>query len=258
MIELKSINAGYKSKTVLHNVSVSFSKASLTCIIGENGSGKSTLLKTIAGILPAKSGDIIIDGQNASNLSRKDVAKKISYLSQFNRTSDMTVAQTVLHGRFAHLNYPRVYSAEDKKIASDCMEQLGISELANIPLSELSGGMQQNTYIAMALAGRSDYILLDEPTSYLDVSNKFRLMHTLKALCSQGKGIVAVMHDLTLALQFADNIVVVHSNGSLTKLSTEQLFTSDIIPNTFGVKIGRHTIENEHIYYLYQTKNKHL
>jgi iron complex transport system ATP-binding protein len=170
----------------------------------------------------------------------------------------MTVAQTVLHGRFAHLNYPRVYSAEDKKIASDCMEQLGISELANIPLSELSGGMQQNTYIAMALAGRSDYILLDEPTSYLDVSNKFRLMHTLKALCSQGKGIVAVMHDLTLALQFADNIVVVHSNGSLTKLSTEQLFTSDIIPNTFGVKIGRHTIENEHIYYLYQTKNKHL
>ena len=138
------------------------------------------------------------------------------------------------------------------------MEQMGISELADTPLSELSGGMQQNTYIAMALAGRSDYILLDEPTSYLDVANKFRLMHILKALCSQGKGVVAVMHDLTLALQFADDIVVVHIGGSITKLSAKQLLDSDIIANTFGVNVGCHTVGNAHAYYLYQTKSEHL
>ena len=256
MIELKNITAGYKSKIVLNDVSVSFSKSALTCIIGKNGSGKSTLLKTIAGILPAKTGDIIIDGKNTADLSRKDIAKKISYLSQFNRESDMTVDQTVLHGRFAHLSYPHVYSTEDKNIAAKCMEQMGISQFANTPMAELSGGMRQNTYIAMALAGCSDYILLDEPTSYLDVANKFRLMNTLTALCSQGKGVVAVMHDLTLALQFADEIVICN-DADLTKLKADKLWDSDIITDTFGVNVGHHNIEDQCAYYLYQ-KSKHL
>ena len=170
----------------------------------------------------------------------------------------MTVAQTVLHGRFAHLNYPRIYSSRDRAIADDCIQRMGLSHLADTPISELSGGIQQNVYIAMALAGCSDYILLDEPTTYLDVANKFQLMNTLKELSQAGKGVVAVLHDLTLAMQFADEIIVIDDGHLVAKDAPEKLFHSDIITRIFGVTVGRSLTENGYVYYLDNTKNKHL
>ncbi len=258
MIELRNISAGYRNKIVLNNISVTFPKGKLICVIGENGSGKSTLLKTATGILPSKAGEIIIDGQKSTEMSRQSIAQKISYLAQFNRSFDMTVHQLVLHGRFAHLHYPRIYSSEDRAIAASCMERMGVSHLASTPMHELSGGMQQNAYIAMALAGCSDYILLDEPTTYLDVANKFQLMNTLQELSSEGKGVVAVLHDLTLAMQFADEIVVISNGQLLAKQSPENMINSNIINRTFGISIGRNKTENGYVYYLDRTKNKHL
>lgn len=234
MIELRSICAGYEKKTVLENVSAAFEKGSLTGIIGQNGCGKSTLLKAALGILPS-GGEITVDGRSLGDMSRKEIARKLAYLSQGKTTPDMTVEQLVLHGRFPHLSYPRQYTRQDCKIAAAAMEQMGVADLAAAPLHTLSGGMRQNAYIAMALAQDTDYILLDEPTTYLDVSHQLQLMQTLRQLAAGGKGIVAVMHDLPLAFSYCDKILLLHGGQIAAGGTPRELFRQSCIENVFGV-----------------------
>ena len=202
MLELNRISAGYGKQTVLNDVSAFFEKGKLTSIIGVNGCGKSTLLKAILGILSLSSGEIFIDGENLLTISRNEIAKKIAYLSQGKNIPDMTVEQMVLHGRFPYLSYPRRYSSHDREVAIKAMEIVGVAEFAHKPLYSLSGGMRQNAYIAMALAQDTDYILLDEPTTYLDIAHQLELMRILRKLADSGKGIVTVMHNLTIAFDF--------------------------------------------------------
>lgn len=250
MLELKNISAGYGSKTVLKDVTAFFEKGKLTSIIGVNGCGKSTLLKAILGILPLSDGEIVIDGSNASEVRRNDIAKKIAYLAQGKNVPDMTVEQMVLHGRFPYLSYPRRYREVDRKIAREAMETLGIAHLGDKPLCELSGGMRQTAYIAMALAQDTDYILLDEPTTHLDIAHQLDLMRILRGLADAGKGIIAVMHDLPLALDFSDELAVLH-NGNLAKKATPtDICDLPIIEEIFGIRIER--MENSQFYYQFQ------
>lgn len=232
MIELRSVSAGYGNHTVLEAVSATFEKGKLTGIIGINGCGKSTLLKVMLGILPCK-GDISVDGRSLKDMSRKEIAQKIAYLSQGKSTPDMTVEQLALHGRFPHLRYPRQYSRQDREIAFSAMEQLGLAELAQRSLFSLSGGMRQNAYIAMALAQDTDYILLDEPTTYLDISHQLGLMQTLRKLADGGKGIVTVMHDLPLAFTFCHRILLL-GNGQIIAGGTPREVCGDV-ENIFGI-----------------------
>ena len=248
MIELKNITAGYDGKTVLSGVSLSIPKGKLISVIGSNGSGKSTLLKTVVGIITAQAGEIVIDGRASAELSRQDTAKKIAYLAQGKSVSDMTVEQMVLHGRFPHLPYPRRYSGRDREIADNAMERLGISGLSEKPLSALSGGMRQNACIAMALAQDADYILLDEPTSYLDITHQLMLMKTLRSLADSGKGIAAVMHDLPLAFGFSDSIAVLHKGSAAACDSPENICESDIIGEIFGVGLKYNRQEKYYCY----------
>lgn len=237
MLELNRISAGYGKQTVLNDVSAFFEKGKLTSIIGVNGCGKSTLLKAILGILPLSGGEITVDGENLLTMSRNEIAKKIAYLSQGKNTPDMTVMQMVLHGRFPYLSYPRKYTSLDREIAYSAMEQVGIADFAEKPLFMLSGGMRQNAYIAMALAQDTDYILLDEPTTYLDIAHQLELMRLLKQLSDNGKGIVTVMHDLPLAFDFSDTLTVM-SNGKIIAYGTpSEICESHIVEDIFGVKI---------------------
>ena len=247
MLELKNISAGYGNKTVLDSVTATFEKGKLTSIIGSNGCGKSTLLKAILGILPISVGEIAIDGNSISRMKRNDIAQKIAYLAQGKNTPDMTVEQMVLHGRFPYLSYPRRYKESDRKIALEAMETVGIAHVAHEPLHELSGGMRQNAYIAMALAQDTDYILLDEPTTYLDIANQLELMKLLKKLTDSGKGIITVMHDLPLAFDFSDEIAVVN-NGSITiKATPSDMCDLPIIKEIFGIQIE--CLDNDQFYY---------
>ena len=196
MLEIKNVTAGYGKHTVLNDVSVAFEKGKLTSIIGVNGCGKSTLLKALLGILPLSSGEIVIDGKELCSMSRIEIARSVAYLAQGKNTPDMTVEQMVLHGRFPYLSYPRRYREADREIARKAMDAVGILHLADKSLYELSGGMRQTAYIAMAIAQDTDYILLDEPTTYLDIAHQLELMKLLRGLANSGKGIVTVMHDL--------------------------------------------------------------
>lgn len=239
MIELNHISAGYGRHTVLNDVSVVFEKGKLTSIIGVNGCGKSTLLKAILGMIQPGSGKIVVDGCELENMTRNEIAKKIAYLAQGKNTPDMTVEQMVLHGRFPHLNYPRRYTKQDREIAFAAMKQVGIAEHAQEPLYALSGGMRQNAYIAMALAQSTDYILLDEPTTYLDIVHQLELMKTLQDLAAGGKGIVAVMHDLPMAFTFSDRIVLLNGGTVIGDDPPEQLCKRNTIQQLFGVIIEK-------------------
>lgn len=237
MLELRNMSAGYNQKQILTDISLAFSKSKFTSVIGPNGSGKSTMLKATMGIIPALSGAVYIDGQSINTLSRRQLAKKIAYLSQGKNVPDMTVGQLVLHGRFPHLAYPRHYTENDKNIVLSALERLGIKELANRPLASLSGGMRQNAYIAMALAQDSDYILLDEPTAYLDISHQLELMKTLRKLSADGKGIVAVLHDLPLAFAFSDSIVLLNGGKVVAQGCPKDIYNTPIIREVFGIEL---------------------
>ena len=237
MIELNHITAGYGSQEVLSDLCATFEKGQLTGIIGINGCGKSTLLKTILHILPPTCGNVTIDGAEIRKMQRKEIARKAAYLPQEKSIPDMTVEQMVLHGRFPYLEYPRRYTREDRQIVQSAMEQAGIGTFAHKPLPALSGGMRQNAYIAMALAQCTDYILLDEPTTFLDISHQLALMNTLRALADSGKGILAVMHDLPLAFTFCDRIVCLDKGRILCSGTPESLCRQGITKEIFGVAV---------------------
>ncbi len=237
MVELHHINAGYGKTPVLRDLSLTFPEKKITTILGTNGCGKSTLLKTVVRLLPLLSGKIIVDGQPIGTYRPDELAKKVAYLPQTTAAPDMTVGQLVLHGRFAYLSYPRVYRDEDRRVAEEAMRTLGISDLADRPLQELSGGTRQKAFLAMALAQGSPTILLDEPTTYLDVAHQLRLAETFRFLAADGHSIVLVLHDLSLALKISDTLAVLHNGRLLAYGTPEEILECGAIETAYNVKI---------------------
>lgn len=248
MIELKNVSAGYGKTNIINSISLGIPKGKLISVIGPNGSGKSTLLKAVTRIITPTSGEILIEKIPTAVMSRQETAKKIAYLAQGKSVSDMTVFQIVLHGRFPHLHYPRRYTAKDCEIAEEALKKLGIASLADRTLSSLSGGMRQNAYIAMALAQDTDYILLDEPTTYLDISHQIGVIKILRSLADCGKGIAAVMHDLPLAFTFSDGIVVIKDGKIVACDTPEQICKDGVIKDIFGIELGFCAAENYYHY----------
>ncbi len=228
MVELKHLTAGYGEKTVLHDISIPFPPGTVTAILGPNGCGKSTLLKAAVGLLPICSGEIRTEGHHA---------RRIAYLPQSRRLPEMTAGRLVLHGRSPWLSWPRRYRAEDEAIARAAMERLGVAEFADIPLAELSGGTRQKCYLAMALAQGAETLLLDEPTAYLDIGHQLKLLGLCRELAAEGKAVAVVLHDLPLAMGYADRVAVLEA-GSLLALDTpDAIFSSGILDRVFGVRV---------------------
>lgn len=238
MLELKQLSSGYPGNNVLQDISLTFSEGSVTVVAGPNGCGKSTLLKAIAGILPA-SGEILLDGKDVKNISGRKRAQQIAFLPQSRQVPEITVGRLVLHGRFPYLTYPRQYRKEDFAAADAAMKALGLSELAERSLSSLSGGQRQKAYLAMALAQDTDVVLLDEPTTFLDIAHQLQLMALAKELAQQGKTVILVLHDLTLAMEHADSLVVMNRGTVVLHGSAEDVFLSGSLKRVFGIEVGR-------------------
>lgn len=248
MLELKNISSGYGKREVLSDISVNFEAGKLISVIGPNGSGKSTLLKTVLGFIKPFSGDILLDRVSVLQEKRGKIAKKIAYLPQGKNLPCMTVEQLVLHGRFPHLSYPRRYSQKDYLIANEAIKQMGLCGFEKMPLASLSGGMRQKVYIAMCIAQDTDYILLDEPATYLDIAHSLELMKLLKELGESGKCVIAVMHDLTLALNFSDELLLLNEGKKVAACSAEQLVKTEYIKQIFGVGISYLPEQNGYFY----------
>ena len=249
MIELQHLSAGYPGCPVLQDISLTLPTGKITVIAGPNGCGKSTLLKAITGILPHSQGRILVDGEEISQYSSQKLAQKVAFLPQSKQVPDITALRMVLHGRFPYLSYPRRYRPQDFAIAREAMDRMGILEYQDRLMPQLSGGTQQKVYIAMALAQDTPTILMDEPTTYLDAARQLQLMEQARALAQDGKAVVMVLHDLTMALEAADQLAIV-SNGRLIQVGdSEQVFSSGCLDDVFGIRVGRFAAEDGWQYY---------
>lgn len=237
MLELHHVSVRYGDTTALEDVSVSFRPGEVLTLIGPNGSGKSTLCKAACGILPCAAGSVKADGIALDSLDSRERARKIAYLPQSRSVPDITAGRMVLHGRFPWLSWPRQASAEDRRIALRALEQTGGADLFDRPLRSLSGGERQKVYIAMALAQETDTVLLDEPTSFLDIRHQFQVAELARRLTSLGKAVVMVLHDLPLALETGDRTAVL-SEGKLVSVGDPaDLMAGDLFPRVFGVSL---------------------
>ena len=256
MLKLSNVCSSYGKKEILHDLSANLEAGKITSIIGPNGCGKSTLLKTVMGILSLSKGEITIDGESSRLLDIKKMAKKVSYIPQNRSVPDMTVGQLVLHGRFAHVGYPRVYKESDKQIAFAACKEMGVDHLFDAMLPTLSGGMQQKVYIAMALAQDTDYILADEPITHLDILNQLELMQIFKKLAENKKGVITVVHDITLAMQYSDNVIVMNDGRVIDSNIPESIYQNGTINNVFGVELIRCEIDGGYGYFTKRRDNK--
>ena len=245
MIRVRNLNCGYGNNLILEKISCEFHKGEIISVIGPNGAGKSTFLKTLGKIIPKLSGEILINGQNTEDMKSKELSKNISFLAQGQEIPDMTVFQMVLHGRFPYTSYPKGYSKEDYEYAKKAIKVTGISDKKDMDLKILSGGMRQMAYISMAICQNSDFILLDEPATYLDINHQIRFMKTLKNLAKDGKGIIAVMHDLPLAFKYLDKILLIDDKKEVMYKTPKEMLKSGIIKEIFNVEL----CENEENYY---------
>ncbi|MCI9326745.1 ABC transporter ATP-binding protein [bacterium 1xD8-48] len=239
MIQIKNLSAGYFGKPVIEKVTMEFQPGKVTVLTGPNGSGKSTLLKAALGLLPAIEGEVLYGETDIRLLKRRQIARKAAFLTQSRNTPSIRALQMVLHGRFPYLSYPRYYGREDYEIARGAMDTTGSRQHENTNITQLSGGQRQGVYLAMALAQDTRTIFMDEPTTYLDISHQFRLMETAKSLAREGKAVVLVLHDISLALREADVIAVFQDGRLLCCDTPEIVYQKGVMEEVFGVGIHR-------------------
>lgn len=249
MIELQGLCVGYPGQAVLENVTLSFQPGQVLILLGPNGCGKSTLLRTAMGLQPKTGGQVLLDGVPLEKRSAREIARKAAYLAQSRTVPNITARRMVLHGRFPYLTFPRRYRPQDHEAARRALEWADASDVADRPMQELSGGQRQKVYLAMALAQDTETILMDEPTTYLDVGHRLDVMDVARRLAGQGKAVVVVLHDLCLAMRSADEIAVL-SEGRLAALGTpEAVYASGILDKVFAIKLGRMETETGFQYY---------
>lgn len=239
MIQLNDLSAGYFGNPVIHNITMEFTPGKITVLVGSNGSGKSTLLKAALGLLPPMSGEVLYDDVDIRQMKRRQIAQRAAFLTQSRNTPSIQALRMVLHGRFPYLTYPRHYSRQDYDIARSAMNATGSLQHEDTNVSQLSGGQRQGVYLAMALAQDTQTIFMDEPTTYLDINRQFQIMQTARSLAGEGKAVVLVLHDISLALRESDRIAVFQEGCLLCCDTPDSVYQNGILERVFGVDIHR-------------------
>lgn len=255
MLELQQVAAGYRGRPVVSGVSLRFVPGRVLVLAGPNGCGKSTLLRTALGLQPRLEGRILLDGVELRDMTPRQVARKAALMTQSRDVPNITAGRLVLHGRFPYLSYPRQYREEDRERARRALEWVGGLELAERPMAELSGGQRQRVYLAMALAQDTETVLMDEPTTFLDVRHQLEVMALARRLAERGKAVVMVLHDLCLALRYADRVALLHGGALLDYGTPEALYGRGLLEQAFDVSLGRFWTEEGIQYYYRLPKN---
>lgn len=233
---LINVSAGYtKSADVIKDVSCGFEAGTVTSVIGANGCGKSTLLKAIARHLKLSRGKVLLDGEDVSGLDQKTLARRIAILPQVRNVPSITAKALVTHGRFPYMPFPRIPSSDDKRIVNDCMKETDTLQFASTDVSTLSGGQRQRVYIAMLLAQQTDVILMDEPTTFLDMSCQFEVLDLIKSLKAAGKCLVVVLHDISHAMQISDKILMIDGGKNVFYGTPDELTASGALEKYMNI-----------------------
>ena len=234
-IEVIDLDQGYGDRTVIHGISFEASSGEVLSILGPNGSGKSTLIKTMCNIMDPRSGRILIDGTDASTIPKNEFAKRVAYVPQSTSSFGYnSVYETVIAGRRPYIEWS--YSSSDIAIAADSMRRMHVDQLHDSLLSDLSGGQKQRVHIARALAQNSDFFVLDEPTSSLDLKHQLDTMGIMRDLCAnRSKGAVIALHDLNLAMNYCDKVVVLSDSEVYDSGPTDRVIDEVMIRDVYGV-----------------------
>ncbi|WP_066175218.1 ABC transporter ATP-binding protein [Bacillus marinisedimentorum] len=237
-LETKQLTLSYGEANIIDALDLKIPKGEITVLIGSNGCGKSTLLRSLARLMKPKSGSVLLDGHAIASVSTKEIAKKLAILPQGPQAPEgLTVLQLVKQGRYPYQTWYSQWSHEDEKIVQEALEATGMAELAERPVDSLSGGQRQRAWIAMTLAQETDTILLDEPTTYLDMTHQIEILDLLFELNErENRTIIMVLHDLNLACRYAHNLVALADRNVYRQGPPEEVMTSEMVRHVFNME----------------------
>lgn len=237
-LQTKSLTLGYNESVIIENLNLRIPQGEITVFVGSNGCGKSTLLRSIARLLKPQKGAVLLDGKDIIKSSTKEVAKNLAILPQGPVAPEgLTVLQLVKQGRYPHQNWLKQWSKADEAMVNKALEDTKMTALAHRSVDSLSGGQRQRAWIAMTLAQDTDILLLDEPTTYLDMTHQIDILDMLFELNErENRTIVMVLHDLNLAARYAHNIVAVYNKNVYIQGKPENIITGEMVKEVFGLE----------------------
>jgi iron complex transport system ATP-binding protein len=237
-LETENLSYGYAKRVIGRAINLSLSAGEVLCVLGPNGSGKTTLFRTLLGLLPARGGEIKLDGRPLESWSRAEIARALGYVPQAHAPYfPFSVRDIVLMGRTAHMGLISTPSREDRKAAEVALTLLGIPHLADRIYTQISGGERQLTLIARALAQGPQLLVMDEPTASLDFGNQARVLEHLDKLAERGIGIIFSSHDPDQALRHADSVVMLLDGNVVYSGAPDHVITSDNLKQVYGVDV---------------------
>ena len=236
-IRLAQVSAGYGQRMVLDGLDFGLEQGTLTAIVGPNGSGKSTVIRAMSRLLPTRDGVVLLDGQDIRTYGSRGIARLVSVLPQSpSSPPGLTVRELVELGRFPHTGLFGRLGDEGVDAVESALTLTGLTDFAERPIDELSGGERQRAWVALALAQGASTLLLDEPTTFLDVRHQFEVLDLVASLCtSRGMTVVMVLHDLVHAANYADRVVVVDDGRIVADGAPSEVLTVDLLGTVFGV-----------------------
>lgn len=237
-LETKQLTVSYDGQTILDSLNLQLPKGQISVMIGPNGCGKSTLLRSLARLLKPQKGAVILDGRDIARMSTKQVAKTLSILPQGPVTPEgLTVFQLVKQGRYPYQSWMNQWSEEDERMVNEALQATKMTELAHRAVDSLSGGQRQRAWIAMTLAQGTETILLDEPTTYLDIAHQIDVLDLLFELNETKQStIIMVLHDLNMACRYAHNLIAVQNQTIAAQGRPEDIVSKELVKSVFGME----------------------
>ncbi|WP_305091461.1 ABC transporter ATP-binding protein [Prescottella sp. R16] len=233
----QNLTLGYGDRIIVEGLDVEIPTGVVTTVIGPNGCGKSTLLRALGRLLKPRTGTVLLDGKAITTMRTRDVARTLGMLPQAPVAPEgLTVADLVARGRHPHQSWIRQWSSDDEGEVAQALALTGVSDLADRPVDQLSGGQRQRAWISMALAQGTDILLLDEPTTYLDLSHSVEVLDLVDRMHEEmGRTVVMVLHDLNLAVRYSDHLIVMTGGRIVAQGRPQDIVSVDLLRDVFGL-----------------------
>lgn len=234
----EDLTLGYGDRIIVENLDLKVHTGVITTVIGPNGCGKSTLLRALGRLLKPKGGKVILDGKAISSMRTKEVARVLGMLPQAPTAPEgLTVGDLVSRGRHPHQSWIRQWSSDDESEVASALQLTGVEDLADRPVDELSGGQRQRAWISMALAQGTDILLLDEPTTYLDLAHSVEVLDLVDRLHEEmGRTVIMVLHDLNLAVRYSDQLIVMSEGKIVESGRPQDVISEKLLMDVFGLE----------------------
>ncbi|MFC9765857.1 ABC transporter ATP-binding protein [Rhodococcus jostii] len=234
----ENLSLGYGDRVIVDNLDLEVRTGVITTVIGPNGCGKSTLLRALGRLLKPRNGSVLLDGKAIGSMRTKDVARTLGMLPQAPLAPEgLTVADLVARGRHPHQSWLRQWSSDDEGEVAEALALTGVSDLADRPVDQLSGGQRQRAWISMALAQGTDILLLDEPTTYLDLAHSIEVLDLVDRMHEElGRTVVMVLHDLNLAIRYSDQLIVMRDGTIVAAGAPKDIISAELLLDVFGLE----------------------